>query len=199
LHSRLLGTAIHILLEELSRLRQQMEPAEAAQAIVESLPAVTAEIRSYGLSRAAAERLAGEALRVAQQTSLDPAGSWILAPHPRADTEARWTGLFQTVADSRERQWNLRPDRVFFAAGRASNEPVWWIIDYKTSDADGADLSDEAQRSAFKTAHRLQHQEQLEKYAHVLRSLHKEKGDQTISIRTGIYYPRLNLLDDWDA
>ncbi|WP_263352534.1 UvrD-helicase domain-containing protein [Acidicapsa acidisoli] len=210
LRSRLLGTAIHAFLEELSILRRSMSPSEAASAVADALPAVTAQVRSHGLTRDAAERLAGEALAVAQQASTDPTGSWILAPHPQGDAEARWTGLVgPDAAGGRGRQWNLRPDRVFFAEAPPSlesvadsvpaNEPIWWIIDYKSAGADGIDLVDDAAKQVFLRAQREQYKDQLAAYAQVLRSLHEAKGEQTTPIRTGIYYPRLQLLDVWNA
>ncbi len=209
LRSRLLGTAIHSFLEELSELRRSMGPAEAANAVANALPAVTAQIRGQGLTRVAGERLAQEALAVTQEASTGSVGSWILAPHPEADAEARWTGLVRSGAGGRERQWNLRPDRVFFAeAGpdleltvntAGANEPVWWIIDYKTSGADGIHIADDTAKQAFLTAHREQYGGQLAAYAQVLRSLRMGNGNEVIPIRTGIYYPRLKLLDTWDA
>jgi ATP-dependent exoDNAse (exonuclease V) beta subunit len=213
LRSRVLGTAIHTLLEELSRLRRTLGPGEAEQAVADILPSVTASVCGHGIPRPAAERITGEAFEVAKQTLNDPFGSWILTPHPQADAEARWTGLVRNSSGSggSERRWNLRPDRVFFATGvdcsnpepavpaEWGNEPVWWIIDYKTSEADEADLSTETGKLAFLAVHREQHRGQLAAYAEVLRSLLKEKGEQPISIRTGIYYPRLGVLDAWEA
>ena len=212
LRSRLLGTAIHALFEELSNLRQSMGPAEAADAVANALPSVTAKIRGEGLTRAEAERLAGEALAVAQQASTDPTGSWILAPHPQADTEARWTGLVNVGAvdaTGPKRMKDLRPDRIFFAApppdlkwiadAASPNEPVWWIIDYKSAGAGGMNLTDDTAKQAFLIAHRLQFRKQLAEYAEVLRDLLRVKGEETTPIRTGIYYSRLQLLDIWDT
>jgi hypothetical protein len=114
-----------------------------------------------------------------------------------------------------ERHRNLRPDRVFFAPrttelapvdlqkpGPASgqNEPVWWIIDYKTSHAAGANLSEEADRRTFLATHREQHIDQLAAYAQMLRSLRKNDPQALkLSIHAGIYYPRLQLFDFWEA
>ena len=218
LESRALGTAIHTLLEQLSRLRRSMAPAEAAEAVTDSLPSITATLRGLGLTRPEAERLAGEALEVAQRTSRHPIGAWILSPHPRAESEARWTGLSgQSLADKSgsggpaSELRSLRADRVFFAAAESflfpapgesaasATEPVWWIIDYKTSHAAGADLSVEVERSAFLRAHREQHAGQLDLYARILRHLHESQDGQPLRIRGGLFYPRLDLLDSWEA
>jgi hypothetical protein len=213
LQSRLLGTAIHGFLERLARLRRGMEPKEAAQALADSLPAIAAKIRSSGLPRAAAERLAHEALAVAQQASIHPVGAWILTSHPEAEAESRWTGLIQAgAAREPQRPWNLRPDRVFFApvhqairssspepasAPEAGDQPTWWIIDYKTSHAAGADLKDPAARQSFLSTHRQQHVDQLAAYAQLLRGLRQHT--EPLRIRAGIFYPRLQILDHWQA
>jgi ATP-dependent exoDNAse (exonuclease V) beta subunit len=220
LHSRLLGSAIHAFLERLSYLRKSMSPAEAAQALVRFLPPVTAEIRSHGLPRAAAEQLANEALVVTQQTSLHPMGAWLLAPHRDAGAEVRWTGLVGAGL-ARKRPWNLRPDRIFFASDSdlldfdpihirgsdnlsgAQGESGWWVIDYKTSHAAGTNLADAAERERFLAAHREQHVQQLAVYAEALRGLREGDGESTrrdtLKVRAGIFYPRLRLLDFWEV
>jgi len=212
LQSRLLGTAVHALLEELSRLRRNLDPTEASQALANSLPAIKAKIRSSGLPRTQAERLADEALAVARQASIHPVGAWILTPHPEAAAEPRWTALAKQGPASP--MWNLRPDRVFFApanpiieslapetplAPARANESAWWIIDYKTSHAASADLQNLVERQSFLCAHRQQHLGQLAAYAHVLRSLRKQHSGETVRIRAGIFYPRLQILDHWEA
>jgi ATP-dependent exoDNAse (exonuclease V) beta subunit len=208
MQSRLLGTAIHALMEQSSRLRHSMEPDEAAQALADSLPAITARLRGAGLPRATAERLAKEALSVARQASIHPVGAWILTPHPEAGTESRWTGLIETLEHGRP--WNLRPDRVFFAPALQTlenpgpetqpgeNQSSWWIIDYKTSHAAGADLNDASARQNFLSGHPDQHREQLTAYAQVLRGLRNLPQAGTPRIRTGIFYPRLHILDFWE-
>ncbi len=209
LRSRLEGTAVHRLLEQLSRLRKHMNSEDAARAIEEALPGIIAEIRSCGLPLPAAQKLAREALAVAQRSLMDPIGAWILTPHSDADAEARWTGMVQIgevgMSEAHRLQRNFRPDRVFFApyagtTGTAASSPVWWIIDYKTSHAAGVNLADEAERRAFLEAHREQHIGQLAAYAQVLRSL-RGSGLKTaeLEIHAGIYYPRIQQFDFWKA
>jgi ATP-dependent exoDNAse (exonuclease V) beta subunit len=213
LRSRVLGTAIHTLLEQSSRLRRSMTPAEAAQALADFLPAIAAGIRTHGLPRAAAERLAREALTVAQRSSLHPIGAWILSPHPESHAEARWTG-FATQDSLRGRPFNLRPDRVFFASSTppflrtgpesplsssAEADPAWWIIDYKTAHAEGLNLAGESGQQSFLAAHRAQFSAQLAAYAQVLRSLRASQESKNLRVRAGVFYPRLHLLDFWEA
>jgi len=202
LRSRLEGTAIHLLLERLSLLRQSMSTDEAARAIEEALPGIIAAIRQRGLPLREAQRLVREALTIARQTLAHPVGAWILTSHPEAAAESRWTGMNA----ARERHRNLRPDRVFFAPHMAASdtsaeaEPVWWIIDYKTSQGKGTNLLEETERLAFLATHREQHIDQLAAYAQMLRSLRGgiEAGAE-LKIHAGIYYPRLQLFDFWEA
>jgi hypothetical protein len=210
LHSRLAGTAIHALLEGLSGLRLRMGAEQAVRALDGSVPGVVAMVRGKGLTVRVAEQLVGEALAAVRLMAADPVGDWILAAHAGGETEARWTGLVGGLVDGgdgRERLANLRPDRVFFAAGpeqvegiSGSDEAVWWIVDYKTSHAGGRDLGDEAVRREFLRGHREQHLGQLAAYAQVLRALRGGLlGRGSIRIRAGIYYPRLRLFDCWEA
>lgn len=212
LESRALGTAIHTLLEQLSRLRATMSPEKAAEAVAEHLPGIVARLRSLGMTRAEAQRLAAEALEIARLSSLHPVGAWILSPHDEALTEARWTGAVgHAIAGGNEIR-NFRADRVFLTAevppmtdqdfdeaGKSASEPVWWIVDHKTSHAEGVDLSQVAGRSAFLEAHRKQHVGQLELYARVLRALHEAAGEPVSRVRAGLFYPRVGLFDFWDV
>ena len=191
MESRLLGTAIHALLERFSHLRTALEPAGALGELDTALPSIVAILRGGGLARAAAESLAAEAMAVVRRAAADADGGWILAPHSQAENEARWTGLTRA---SVRRPSTLRPDRVFFAAKPGDDEPAWWIIDYKSADAVVA--TGESEMLAFRQEHRARYAAQLEAYAQVLRGLHP---GQNLSIRAGIFYPRLPLLDDWSV
>jgi ATP-dependent exoDNAse (exonuclease V) beta subunit len=194
LESRLLGKAIHSLLEHVSHLRVNHDPQQAAEAAAAMLPSVIAAMRSDGLPLQQAKKLAAEALAVARQAAVHPEGAWILAPYPTAASESRWSGIFGGE------QRNLRPDRVFFASHpEESGNPVWWIIDYKSSEASAADLADDSSMRTFFEERRTLYAGQLAAYAHLLRHL---KADAALPIRTGLYYPRLNCvqkLDWWEA
>jgi ATP-dependent exoDNAse (exonuclease V) beta subunit len=200
LESRLLGTAIHTLLERYARLRHSHAPDRAALQLHAFLPAIAAQIRSGGVARQQSAQWAEEALAVALAAANHPVGAWIFHPHPQAETEAQWTSWIQPDArQSTSRQpRHLRPDRVFFAApaGAATHPPVWWIVDYKSAHAPGAQLADPAARQVFLDRHRAQYSGQLEAYARVLRSLQQ---DPALPVRAAIFYPRLTLLDDWEC
>jgi ATP-dependent helicase/nuclease subunit A len=198
LESRLLGKTVHALLEQLSGA--WANSAAALEEILPGLlPGIVATLRGQGLSRERARQIAAEALEAVRRTALDPVGAWILSPHAQAETESRWTGLVRGASGG-ESRWNLRPDRVFLASphGSSKAEAGWWVIDYKTTDAGGANLSDPAARQEFLETHRGQHAAQLAVYAQVLRVLKTGDGG-TVPVRAGIYYPRLLLFDWWDC
>jgi hypothetical protein len=120
-----------------------------------------------------------------------PEGAWILAPHPEAENEAKWTGLARAGA---RRPSNLRPDRVFFAAKPGEKQASWWIVDYKSAEI--VTNAGEAEILAFRRKHRAQYAPQLDAYARVLRALYPEEA---LRIRVAVFYPRLPLLDEWNV
>ncbi len=194
--SRLEGLAIHEWMERLSGLRQTYDSAEARARIVLEFPRVASRLRGAGVPLDPASEIARRALAVVTRAAETVAGDWVLRPHSGAQTEASWMHVV------RGRTWNLRPDRVFFAAapGEADGEASWWIVDYKSADAQGLQLEDQEQAQRFLGLHREKYQGQLEAYADGLRELNAaEFGPDrpTAKIRLGIYYPRVLLFDGW--
>jgi ATP-dependent exoDNAse (exonuclease V) beta subunit len=185
--SRALGTAVHTLLEELARLRLNQEWEAARAALVRFEPRVAAQVRAVGVDQSQAARVAAHALQLALNASRDPIGSWILSPHVSASSEAGWAGV---VAGGLRA---VRVDRVFQAGPTpgSEGEDCWWIIDYKTAHADNLDPAKAlpALRSLFTP--------QVEAYGEVQRNLlgADARGD---TIRVGLYYPRMALLDWWE-
>jgi ATP-dependent exoDNAse (exonuclease V) beta subunit len=182
--SRALGNAVHTLLEELARLRTSCD-WESARAALESFePRIAAQVRSTGVDAEPAAQIAAEAMCVALDASRDANGQWILSPHTGAASETGWAGVVAGALRT------VRPDRVFQAGPTPETEGdgCWWIVDYKTAHAGGADPGAELPglRALFRS--------QLEAYAEVLRRLH---GDSK-PLRGGLYYPRMSLLDWWE-
>jgi len=182
--SRVLGIAVHTLLQEAARLRQSEEWGPVRAMLLHSLPRVAARIRSVGVERTQAARIAEQALRIALTVTSDTAGEWILSPHAEAENEVRWAGVDSGSVRS------VQVDRVF----RGGLEPLsegddaWWIVDYKTAHEEGVD-PDEAlprMREIFAP--------QIEAYAKVLRNL--RGADATV--RAGLYYPQMLRLDWWE-
>jgi ATP-dependent exoDNAse (exonuclease V) beta subunit len=182
--SRALGTAVHALLEELSRLRATNDWIAARAALEQFVPRIAAQVRAAGIESSKAVSIAAQALQLALNASLDPIGQWVLSPHAEADSEVSWAGV---VGGSLR---TVRVDRVFQAGSTpgSEGETCWWIIDYKTAHADNLDPAAEMPKlhSLFAP--------QIEAYAQVLRNL---RGKDT-PIRAGLYYPRMLLLDWWE-
>ena len=183
LESRVLGTAVHSLLEQLARLRSTLDEPAALDALSSLLPRIVAQVRAAGFAPAQAVSLAANALQIVTGSASDPIARWILSPHPDAAAEAAWTGI---LAGSLR---TVRVDRVFRAGPEplAPGDSVWWIIDYKTIHPDAPNPAQAlpALRSLFAP--------QLEAYAVVLRHLHGASAQ----FHAALYYPRLAQFDWW--
>ena len=184
--SRVLGRAVHSLLEQLAIWRStSLSWDECREALPNESARLIARIKAAGLSEANAVRLTAEAIAVAVETTNDPLGRWVLDPHQEAGSEVSWTGVLGGQIRT------VQADRVF----RGGPVPMqagsdWWVVDYKTAAiAEGDDPRALAKlRSVFSP--------QLDVYARVLRQLH---GDG-ITVRAGLYYPRMaQKFDSWEA
>ncbi len=182
--SRALGTAVHALLEELSRLRTTDDWPAARAALQLCEPRIAAQARSSGLNPALAAQVAAQALRLTLDASRSPIAQWILSPHADAASELRWAGIVAGALRT------VRVDRVFRAGLNPQSEggDAWWIVDYKTAHADDLDSA------AALPELRALFAPQLEAYAEFLRNLH---GQDTV-ICAGLYYPRMAQFDWWE-
>jgi ATP-dependent exoDNAse (exonuclease V) beta subunit len=184
LASRVLGTAVHALLEELARLRVRFDWPDVRSALLRHEPRIAAHIRAAGIAPAQAGQIAANALLIALNASEDPTAQWVLSPHPEAASEVRWSGVVSGILT------NVRVDRLFRAGPnpQAEGTAAWWIVDYKTAHADKPDPAGELPqlRTLFAP--------QLVTYGRILRNL---LGADAV-IRAGLYYPRMSLLDWWE-
>jgi len=184
LRSRALGTAVHTLLEELSRLRITLDWEAARQALAGFEPRIAAGIRAVGIERPQSTRIAAEALQLALNASRDPIGSWILSPHRNAVSEASWAGVLSGGLRA------VRIDRIFQSGSAPASDKsdCWWLIDYKTAHAENLDSAQAlpALRELFAP--------QLEAYVELLRNLHGTEA----RLFAGLYYPRISMLDWWE-
>jgi ATP-dependent exoDNAse (exonuclease V) beta subunit len=182
--SRVLGTAVHSLLEELARLRTTLDWDATRAALQPFEPRIAAQIRAAGVDPAQAASIGAKAMSQALNASRDANGEWILSPHPQAQSEARWAGI---VAGGLR---TVQVDRVFRGglAPLSEGEQAWWIVDYKTAHADNIDPV-----AALPELRKL-FAPQLMAYAHILRNLH----GQDAVIRAGLYYPRMLQFDTWE-
>jgi ATP-dependent exoDNAse (exonuclease V) beta subunit len=185
LHSRTLGSGVHRLLEELAHLRATLDWDSAIAALHTLEPAIVAQIRATGFPASEASSIATQAIKLALNAANDAVGQWILSPHTDAASEAGWVG----IVDGDLRQ--VRVDRVFRAGPVpiADGDDTWWVIDFKTAHADDVDPASVLPvfRAAFAP--------QLEMYSALLRNLHGANAN----LRAGLYYPRMSVLDWWEA
>ncbi len=184
--SRALGTAVHFMLQELAGLREKLDWEEASLALKHFQLRVAAQVRSIGVDGIQATQIAAEALRLALNASRDPVGSWILSPHADSASEVSWAGV---VAGGLR---TVRVDRVFRAGPTpvSEGEDCWWIIDYKSACPGNTDPT-----TALSGLRKL-YAPQIEAYAEILHKLHA--GDAPgCTIRAGLYYPQMLLLDWW--
>jgi len=184
LASRVLGTAVHSLLEELARLRVRFDWPAVRFALPAHEPRIAAQIRAAGIAPSQAAQIAASALQIALNASQDPTAQWVLSPHPEAASEVRWSGIVSGTLT------NVRVDRLFRAGltPLSEGDAAWWIVDYKTAHADNPDpAADLLQLRALFAP-------QLVTYARILRNLH---GADAL-IRAGLYYPRMSLFDWWE-
>jgi ATP-dependent exoDNAse (exonuclease V) beta subunit len=182
--SRALGTAVHSLLEDLARLRANLDCDSARKALMRLEPRIAAQLRALGLDPIQAGKVAAQALAQALSASQDPIGAWILSPHAEAASEFRWTSL------DRGQLRTVQVDRLFRAGSQPQSEGAdhWWIVDYKTAHADNLDPA-----AALPELREI-FAPQLEAYAEVLRKLHGKEA----KIRAGLYYPRMSQFDWWE-
>jgi ATP-dependent exoDNAse (exonuclease V) beta subunit len=187
--SRALGSAVHFLLEELARLRTELDWKAARVVLSQFEPRLAAQVRATGVDQPRAAAIAAQALHYAIAASHDPIGAWVLSPHVNAASEVSWAGV---AADSLRTVRTVRVDRVFQAglapsSERLESDDCWWIIDYKTAHAESLDpaVALPELREIFAP--------QVEAYARFLRNLH----GADVAIRVGLYYPRILQFDWW--
>lgn len=137
-------------------------------------PAIRLALTAQGVG----EGEVAEATTRAQQALIhcvsDRRGRWLLSAQPQARSEWRLSG----VDDGR--LVNAVIDRSF-----VDEEGARWIIDYKTSRHEGADVE------AFLDNEQARYRGQLERYARLLQA----SGDS--QIRLGLYFPLLGGWREW--
>ncbi len=181
--SRALGIAAHAFFEELARLRSYLTWDEARASLTMNTARVASRIRSSGLDYRETKEIVDSAFQLALRASYDPVAEWILSPHKNAQRESRWSGLIAGTLRT------VQADAVFRAGETPQSEGdnIWWIVDYKTAQAESVDLEQSLRqlRSIFAP--------QLEIYAQVLHNLHGADA----RIHAGLYYPRMTCFDWW--
>lgn len=168
---RHIGTAYHQCLQWWGRLGEAAAPT--------SSPGDRAALRhlleQLGTPQADLEWAVGELARAVANTQEDERGLWLFAgTHRDARGEVALSGMHGG------RLVNVKIDRTFVDAdGRR------WIVDYKTSRHEGADVE------AFLDRERERYRAQLERYADLMRAIDPRP------IRLGLYFPLLRGWREW--
>ena len=180
--SRLFGTTVHALFEQLARLLEDGLPGDVVPRLRRQAEML---LRNGGLTPDSVAGHAALAIKAVEAALDDPDGRWVLGPHERAQTETSWTG----VIDGKLR--TLRVDRIFEAGvtPRTEGGQCLWIVDYKTAQYEGEGVGE------FLAAERVKYSGQLESYGEMMR-LARGKD---IELRLALYYPLLKRLCWWPA
>jgi ATP-dependent exoDNAse (exonuclease V) beta subunit len=172
--ARHVGTVVHRELQRLAREGARLP--EAGPGLLALAARHATELAELGVPEDRRDAAAQRVLQALQRTLDDERGRWTLAGHRAAQSELALTGRYARSIVS------VVVDRTFVAA-----DGVRWIIDYKTSTHEGADVE------AFLDNERERYRPQLEKYATLLRPLVSEP------VRLGLYFPLLSAWREWEA
>ncbi|HET7731989.1 MAG TPA: UvrD-helicase domain-containing protein [Usitatibacter sp.] len=135
-------------------------------------PAIANELAALGVGPREVDAAAARAVAALSASLDDPRGRWVLGPHAGARNEYRISAL----VNGERRQ--LVIDRMFVHDART------WVVDYKTSSHEGADVE------GFLGAEQSRYREQLERYAAVA-----VRGEAML----GLYFPLLRGWREWAA
>jgi hypothetical protein len=171
--SRYAGAALHGFLQRIAREGLEKWDETTVRSRRAAYRAVLANLGVPASELAwAAERVESGLLR----TLRDPRGRWVLEKHAKAASELPIAGLIDG---------NLCEaviDRTFI-----DETGLRWIIDYKTSLHEGANLEN------FLEKEKERYREQLERYARLM----VQRDDRPI--RLGLYFPLLSEWLEWGA
>jgi ATP-dependent exoDNAse (exonuclease V) beta subunit len=172
--SRYAGAALHVFLQRIAR--EGLEHWNEA-AVRSARRAYQSVLRNLGVPPRelawAVERVESGLLR----TLRDPRGCWILENHAEAASELPIAGLIDGSL------CEVAIDRTFI-----DETGVRWIIDFKTSTHEGANLENFLERE------KERYREQLERYARLMAG-----RDAGRPIRLGLYFPLLGEWLEWAA
>ena len=182
--SRALGTAVHVLFQQLAHLRATSEWPAARAALQQFEPRIAAQIRASGIEpqRRRASPLKHSVSLSPPPTSPTVDGSsrptptTLLKPAGSAFSPARFAPCRSTASFAPDPHRSLKAPQ---SGGSSTTRPP-------------TPTSPTPQPHCLASARAFA--PQLEAYAQVLRKLHGAEAQ----LRTALYYPRLQLLDWWE-
>lgn len=160
--ARHVGTVVHRWLQRIAEEACHGWDAPRVQSL---RPAVLGQLASRGVSAPELDAAADSVLTALRNVVSDERGRWLLGPHAEARSEYR--------ISTRNRSYVV--DRLI-----RDREGVLWVVDYKTSRHQGANLD------AFLDQEQLRYAAQLDAYAAVLGAS-----------RRGLYFPLLSGWREW--
>ncbi len=166
--ARRIGSVVH---RRLQRIAEDEARGWSRARIEKERPALRRELAARGVADSDLDRAVERAAIALAQALEDDRGRWLLGPQQAARNEYR----LSTWNDGVRRR--LVIDRYF-----TDGEGRTWIVDYKTSGHEGADVD------VFLDEERKRYHDQLESYAQAL-----EKPDS----RRGLYFPLLKGWREW--
>jgi len=166
--ARRIGSVVH---RRLQRIAEDEAKGWSRARIEKERGALRRELAARGVAQSELDRAVERAATALAQALEDERGRWLLGPQRAARNEYR----ISTWSDGVRRR--LVIDRSF-----EDDEGRTWIVDYKTSGHEGADVD------AFLDEERKRYHEQLERYAEAL----GKPGS-----RRGLYFPLLKGWREW--
>ncbi len=163
------GTVVHEL------LKRAAGSGGNADAIETNLPLVESELLRLGVKNTDVPVAAERVMRAVRNTYLSERGRWILSAH--AETRVEWP-LGGTVDD---RMISGTIDRMF-----RDEDGRLWIIDFKTSDHEGAGIE------RFLQEEQRRYQAQMDSYAALVAQF------SAGPIWLGLYFPLLDSWREWE-
>jgi ATP-dependent exoDNAse (exonuclease V) beta subunit len=170
--ARHVGTVVHRWLQ---RIAEDGVACWDEQRVEAQRPALRAALAAQGVGDGELDDAVLRATRALANCIADVRGRWILGRQLQARSEWRLTGV------SGGQLASIVIDRSF-----VDDQDVRWIIDYKTSVHEGADID------AFLDNEHARYRGQLERYARMLHA----GGERRI--RLGLYFPLLGGWREWD-
>jgi len=162
----------------LQHIAEEGVDAWDAQRVTELEPQLRRALRRAGVSRGDLSIATQRTATALQNTLSDKTGRWILGSYAEQANEFPVTSRDEVTADSHD---NI-VDRTFVDA-----DGVRWIVDYKTSGHEGADLD------GFLVSEANRYRPQLRRYRAALAALEQRP------IRTALYFPLLQVFYEVDC
>jgi len=188
--ARHIGSVVHRWLQ---RIADDGGAGWDAARIATLAPAIRHALAAQGVGAAELDTAAARAQQALVNCLHDKRGRWLLGVRTGARSELRLTGI------NEGQRINIVIDRTFI-----DDDGVCWIIDYKTSVHEGADVA------AFLDNERERYRGQLERYAKLMQAGGASQGDLLRSfpqedllrsahpIRLGLYFPLLGGWREWN-